>query len=199
MAQLAMTVFGRPPQDLTAAELANLEELKGLAETNRKLFDQKVMQANALMQQALQQAPNPEQAFAQTKIAAERQLAEDTRGMGAEEAAFNQRRAGIRSTQAGATAATAEVARGTDAQTRLMESAYNMLPDQAPQGAAGLSMPIYQSLEDRRNVYYRDLARGVGDAFGGVYSNTVAGNNQNGSGGRSNRDDRDDENGMYGN
>ena len=176
LVQLAMTVFGRPPQELTEAEQANLEELKGLAETNRELFDQKVMQANEMMQMARQQAPNPEQAFAQTKIATQRQLAEDTRGMGADEAAYARRQAGIRSSQTGATAAAAEEARGTQAQTQTAQTAYGMLPSQAPQGAAGLSMPIYQSLMDRRYNYQRDLARAAGDAFGGTGSSKDSNN-----------------------
>jgi len=181
MAQLAMTVYGATPQELTPAELANLEELKGLAETNRELFDQKVMQANEMMQMARQQAPNPEQAFAQTKIATERQLAENTRGMGSDEAAYARRQAGIRSSQTGATAAAAEEARGTQAQTQTAQAAYGMLPSQAPQGAAGLSMPIWQSLEDRRYDYTRDLARASGDLLGGVPSNNDSNKSTNSS------------------
>jgi len=168
VAQLAMTVFGRPPQELTAVEQAQLEELKGMATTNREMFEQRVRGANEMIQMAAQQAPNPQQAFAETKIASERQLGEQTRGMGADEAAFAQRRAGIRSTQAGATAAAAEEARGRQTQAGLMQTGYGMLPDQAPQGVAGLSMPIYQSLQDRRDQYTRDLASGAGDLFGGI-------------------------------
>lgn len=168
VAQLAMTVFGRPPQDLTPAEVANLDELKELAETNRELFEQRVRGANEMIQMAAQQAPNPQQAFAETKIATERQLAEQTRGLGADEAALAQRRAAIRGTQTGATAAAAEEERGRRTQTGLLQQGYGMLPDEAPQGAAGLSMPIWQSLQDRRDQYYRDLARASGDLFGGI-------------------------------
>ena len=167
MAQLALTVYGAPPQELTPQELAQLEELKGLAGTNRELFEQRVQQANQMIQMAGQQAPNPQQAFAETKIAAERQLGEQTRGLAVPEAAMERRRTAIRSTQAGATAAAAEEARGRGSQIQLMQAGYNMLPQQAPQGYAGLSMPIYQSLQDRRDQYTRDLARGAGDVFGG--------------------------------
>lgn len=168
MAQLALTVYGAPPQELTAAELAQLEELKGLSETNRELFEQRVRQANQMIQMAAQQAPNPEQAFAETKIAAERQLGEQTRGLTTPEAAQERRRSAIRSTQAGATAAAAEEARGRGAQMQLMQAGYNMLPQQAPQGYAGLSMPVWQSLQDRRDQYARDLARSTGDLFGSI-------------------------------
>ena len=171
MAQLALTVYGAPPQELTPQELAQLEELKGLAATNRELFEQRVRQANQMIQMAGQQAPNPEQAFAETKIAAERQLGEQTRGLTTPEAAQERRRSAIRSTQAGATAAAAEEARGRSSQMQLMQAGYNMLPQQAPQGYAGLSMPVYQSLQDRRDQYIRDLARGTGDMFGSISGN----------------------------
>lgn len=166
VAQLAITVFGRPPQNLTAAEQAQLEELKGLAATNKQLFEQRVSEANALLQQARQQAPNPQQAFAETKIATERQLAEQTRGLGANEAAFAARRAGIRSSQTGATAAAAEVARGTQAQTQLTQAGLGLLPTSAPTGYAGMALPTYEALQQRRDAYRRDLASATGDLFG---------------------------------
>lgn len=168
MAQLAMTVFGRPPQDLTAAELANLEELKGIAETNRELFEQRVRGANEMIQMAAQQAPNPQQAFAETKIATERQLAEQTRGLGAGQASLEQRRAAIRSAQTGATAAAAEEERGRRTQSSLLQQGYSMLPEAAPRGYAGLALPTYEALQKRRDAYTRDLATATGDLFGGI-------------------------------
>jgi len=168
VAQLAMTVFGRSPQELTAAEQAQLEELKGIAANNRELFEQRVTEANSLLQQARQQAPNPEQAFAQTKIATERQLGEQTRGLGAEEARYAQRTAGIRSSQTGATAAAAEQARGTQAQTQLTQAGLSALPSSAPQGYAGMALPTYQALQERRDQYQRDLAKASGDLFGNI-------------------------------
>jgi hypothetical protein len=168
VAQLAMTVFGRPPQDLTSAELANLEELKGLAETNRELFEQRVRGANEMIQMAAQQAPNPQQAFAETKIGTERQLAEQTRGLGAGQAALAQRRSAIRSSQAGATAAAAEEERGRRSQSSLLQQGYSMLPASAPRGYAGLALPTYEALQGRRDAYTRDLATAAGDLFGGI-------------------------------
>jgi len=168
IAQLALTVFGRPPQDLTAAEQANLAELQELAQTNRQLFEQRVTEANSLLQQARQQAPNPEQAFAETKIATERQLAEGTRGLGADQAAFERRRAGIRSAQTGATAATAEEARGRQAQTQLTQAGLGALPTSAPRGYAGMALPTYEALQGRRDAYTRDLASATGDLFGRI-------------------------------
>jgi len=170
-AQLAMTVYGRPPQDLTAAELAQLEELRGLADTNRALFEQRVTQANQMLQMAGQVAPNPEQAFAQYQIGAQRQLAGQTRGMGREAARAEQRRTSIRATQAGATAAAAEEARGRQAQLGYMQAGLAAMPTSAPQGYAGLAMPTYESLQERRDQFARDLARAGGDLFGGINTN----------------------------
>ena len=167
-AQLAMTVYGRPPTDLTPAELANLDELRGLAETNRELFEQRVRGANEMIQMAAQNAPNPQQAFAETKIATERQLADQTRGLDANAASLAQRRAAIRSTQTGATAAAAEEERGRRTQAALLQYGYNMLPAEAPRGYAGLALPTYEALQERRDAYTRDLATAAGDLFGGI-------------------------------
>lgn len=168
MAQLALTVFGRPPQELTAAEQAALEDFKVMAENDRQLFETRVREANSLLQQAQQQAPNPEQAFAETKIATERRLAEGTRGMGADEAAYERRRAGIRSAQTGATAAAAEEARGRGVQASLTQAGLSALPTSAPQGAAGLALPTFNALQQRKDQYYRDLAGATGDLFGNI-------------------------------
>ena len=168
LTMLALTVFGAPPQSLTAQEEALLEELQQTAATNEQLFETKVAEAESLMQMAEQQAPRPEQAYAQTKIAAERQLAEQTRGMGGEEAAFAQRRSGIRSAQAGATAAAAEEARGRQTQTQLMQAGLAALPSAAPTGYAGLAMPTYEALQQRQYSFYDDLAETAGDIFGSI-------------------------------
>jgi hypothetical protein len=168
LTQLAITVFGAPPQSLTAQEEALLAELQQTAATNEQLFETKVAEAESLMQMAEQQAPRPEQAYAQTKIAAERQLAEQTRGMGGEEAAFAQRRSGIRSAQAGATATAAEEARGRQTQTQLMQAGLAALPGAAPEGYAGLALPTYESLQERQYSFYDDLAETAGDIFGSI-------------------------------
>lgn len=166
--QLAATVFGRSPQELTAAEQAQLEELKELAGTNRELFEQRVTEANRLLQMAEQQAPRTEQAFAETKIASERQLADTTRGRSAGEAALERRRGRIRSSTAGATAAAAEEVRGRGTQAQLMQAGLGALPTSAPKGYAGLALPTYEALQQRRDQFTRDLARAGGDLFGGI-------------------------------
>ena len=155
-------------------ELVNLrkQELQQIAATNQELFDQQVAAARNFMQMAAQNAPNPEQAFAQTKIATERQLAEQTRGLGAGEASLAQRRAAIRGTQTGATAAAAEEERGRRTQTQLMQAGIGALPTSAPEGYAGLALPMYEDLAERRRQAQSDLVYGVTRAapnlFGGI-------------------------------
>lgn len=168
VAQLAMTVFGRPPQELTEIERQRLEELKGMAATDQELFEQRVTEARALLQRAQQEAPKPEQAYAATKIASERQLAEATRGLDTEAALREKRKEKIRSTMAGATAAAAEETRGRGEQTRLTQAGLSALPTSAPEGYAGLALPTYEALNQRRNQYRADLARASGDLFGGI-------------------------------
>lgn len=168
MAQLAMTVFGRAPQELTDIEKQRLEELKALAATDRELFEQRVQEARGLLQKARQEAPKPEQAYGAEKIAAERQLAEATRGLDPEAALREKRKAKIRAAQVGATAAAAEETRGRGEQTRLTQAGLNVLPTAAPEGYAGLALPTYEALQERRNQYRSDLARATGDLFGGI-------------------------------
>jgi len=156
------------------AELVNLrkQELQEIASTNQELFDQQVAAAQNFMQMAAQNAPNPQQAFAETKIATERQLAEQTRGLGAGEASLAQRRAAIRGTQTGATAAAAEEARGRQTQTSLMQAGLGALPTSAPEGYAGLALPMYEDLAERARQARADLTYGMTRAapnlFGGV-------------------------------
>lgn len=155
-------------------ELVNLrkQELQEIAATNQELFDQQVEAARNFMQMAAQNAPNPQQAFAETKIATERQLAEQTRGLGAGEASLAQRRAAIRGTQTGATAAAAEEERGRRTQTQLMQAGMGALPTSAPEGYAGLALPMYEDLAERARQARADLTYGVTRAapnlFGGI-------------------------------
>lgn len=158
---------------LSAAEeeLVNLrkQELQEIAATNQELFDQQVEAARNFMQMAAQNAPNPQQAFAETKIATERQLAEQTRGLGAGEASLAQRRAAIRGTQTGATAAAAEEESGRRTQTRLMQAGMGALPTSAPEGYAGLLLPLQEDLAERARQARADLTYGVTRAIPGLF------------------------------
>lgn len=165
------SMSGLSPEDQRLVELRR-RELKEMAQTNNALFEEQVSAAQNFMKMAEQQAPNPQQAFAQTKIAAERQLAEQTRGLGASEAALAQRRAAIRSTQTGATAAAAEEQRGRAAQTQLTQAGLSSLPKSAPEKYAGMAMPMYEDLAERARQTRSDTAyavtRAAPDLFGDI-------------------------------
>lgn len=167
---LASTSLNDPGADITAGlspqevELVEMrkQELQRIASTNMSLFEQQVMAAQNFLQQAEQQGPNPEQAFAETKIATERQLAEESRGLGREQASAIQRRGAIRGATTGATAAAAEELRGRSAQTQLMQAGLGALPTAAPEGYAGLALPLYQDLAERRRQQEADQSFAMG-------------------------------------
>lgn len=165
VAQLAMTVFGRPPQELTDIEKERLKEIEQLAATDRELFDQKVLQAQQLMQSADQQAPNPEQAYGQARLGLERRLSGMNRGLSSDEAAANERRTALAGAKAGATAAAAEEASATQRQTQLRQAGLSALPTRAPD-TGGLRMAIYDDLNERRQSFNQDLAQSFGNMFG---------------------------------
>jgi len=149
------------------------QELQQIASTNQELFDEQVRAAKDFIQMSKQRAANPEAAFAQTKIAAERQLKEDTRGLGRDEAGALKRQAAIRGAQAGATAAAADVAYKGDEQAKLMQIGTGMLPTAAPEGYAGLSLPLYEDLAERRRQAQYDAFRYAGALAPGLFSRTI--------------------------
>ena len=150
-------------QELVALRKAELQQM---ATENRALFEAQVANAEALMQAADQQAANPEGAYAETKIRTERQLEEETRGQSADRAAATRRAGLIDSTVTGTIAAASEQERGDAAQMRYRTAANSALPDAAPQGYAGLAMPMYNDLAERRRQAQNDLVYGVGRTLG---------------------------------
>jgi hypothetical protein len=149
------------------------QELQQIASTNQELFDLQVKAANDFMQMAAQRAANPEAAFAETKIKAERKFNEDVRGLGADEARALKRQADIRGTQVGATAAAANVAYKGDEQAKLLQTGAGMLPTAAPEGYAGLSLPLYEDLAERRRQAQYDAFKYAGALAPGLFSRTI--------------------------
>jgi len=147
------------------------KELDRIAATNLDLFNQQVTAAHNFIQAAAQNAPHPDQAFAATKIATERQLGNQVRGLNSEEASLAQRRTAIRSTQAGATAAAAEAASGRQRQTQLTQAGLNALPAAAPEGAAGLALPLYNDLAGRARQARFDQTFAIANAAPGLFGN----------------------------
>ena len=165
LAQLGMTMFNKAPQELTAAEKAAVDDTARLAGENKALFEQRVSQAEALMNRK----NNPEQAYAQTGMLVQRRLEEAQRGKPEANAAAAERRAQIEGARMGTLAASE-----AEKQSLANEQAgLAALPTTAPTGAAGLSLPIYAALDKRREAYNKDLATSVGGLFGSLYGKTA--------------------------
>ena len=158
-------VTGLTPEEAQLVEQRKAE-LAEMATTNRALYDQQVNMANEFLQKAAQAQGNPEAAFAETAIQTERQIAEGTRGMSRGEADAVSRQAKIQSTAAGAAAAAAENDRGQAAGLRYTQAALSALPTEAPQGYAGLTLPLMQDLAERRRQAQSDLVYGTTSALG---------------------------------
>lgn len=156
LAQLAMVMYNRPPEGLTAAERAAVQETAGLAAQDRALFNQRVEQARAMINAG---TPNPEQAFATVANQVERQAREATRG-GTE---FDERRAALERQRLGAGAVAQEAVRANQFRTTGLQA----MPGQAPLGEASRALPIYAASQRREDEYNRDLARAIGG--GGMF------------------------------
>lgn len=154
--QLAMTMYNRPPQDLTPEERNYVNETAELAGTNRALFEERVSAARRLLQQG---TPNPEQAFAQTQMGVERRFREA--GLRSPEEA---RRAQIEGARLGAAAVSGENVRAAG----VTQAGLTAMPTTAPVGAATLALPAFRDVERREREYQADLARGVGGLAGAL-------------------------------
>jgi len=154
--QLAMTMYNRPPQDLTPEERDYVRETAELAGTNRALFEERVSAARRLLQQG---GANPEQAFAQARLGVERGFRE--RGF---RSAADERRAAIEGTRLGAAAVSGEQTRAATA----TQAGLSAMPTMAPAGAASMALPAFRDVERRRREYEADLARGVGGLAGAL-------------------------------
>jgi len=158
-------VTGLSPEEAQLVEQRKTE-LAEMATTNKALFDQQVAMANEFLQKAAQAQGNPEAAFAETAIQTERQISENTRGMSRDEAGSVARQAKIQGSAAGAAAAAAETERGQAAGLRYTQAALGYLPTEAPQGYAGLALPLMQDLAERRRQAQSDLVYGTTSALG---------------------------------
>jgi len=161
LGQLAMTMFNKDMSELTKEERAQLEEVAAQASTNRALFEQQVMEARRLINMG---TPNPEQAYANARFAADAQLQEARRGMpaGLQEAAA--RKAAIAGTEVGLQNVALDYAQA--AQTRA--AGLQALPEQAPTGYSQLAMPTYNSLYNRRQDLAEQQSKALGNLFGSL-------------------------------
>jgi hypothetical protein len=161
LGQLAMTMFNKDMNELTKEERAQLEEVASQASTNRALFEQKVMEANRLINMG---TPNPEQAYANARFAADTQLQEARRGMpaGLQEAAA--RKAAIAGTEVGLQNVALDYAQAADTRAAGLRS----LPEQAPTGYNQLAMDTYADREARRQKYAEQQNKALGNLFGSL-------------------------------
>lgn len=165
IAPLAMAMFGKAPQNLTPEERAAIERNKETAATERGVFNQRLDAARSLIQQG---EANPERAFAEAQMGAQRGLRDTERtaalsGRGGMQDA-QRRRAAIEGARVGTAAVTGEQARA--AQTTA--AGLSALPTNVPTTGEELNMAIYKDLTKRKSDYARDLAGGFGQMYGNL-------------------------------
>ena len=163
LAPLAMTMFGKAPQDLTAEEQALLQRNAETAATERGLFNTQLDASRSLIQQG---AANPERAFAEGQLSAQRGLQDTARtsamaGRGGLQDA-ERRRAAIEGARLGTAAVTGEQARAAQATA----AGLSALPSSAPTSGEELNMSVYRDLYERRGDYAKDLATSFGNIVG---------------------------------
>jgi len=156
--QLALTMYNKPPEGLTAQERAYLNETAEMASTNRATYEERVNAARRLLNQG---TPNPEQAYAQGSLSYQRRAREA--GLRSPE---DMRRTMIDATRAGASAVPAEYNRSYEA-TRAGLAA---MPTSVPRGMESYGLEVQRDLERRQREYQASLAQAAGTlvgAFGG--------------------------------
>ena len=167
---LAMSMFGKAPQKLTAVERQNLIDNAQTAAVERGVFDERMSGARSLLQQG---EARPEQAYAAAKMATERGLRDTERSAGLAGRPglrdAERRRASIEGTRIGTAAVTGEQARAAQATA----AGLSALPTDVPTSASELNKTIHADLYKRKYDYAKDLAGG----FGQLYGNTSSRNN----------------------
>lgn len=164
LAPVAMAMFGKAPQDLTAEEKAAVAANADTAAVERGVFDERLSAARSLLQAG---EANPERAFAEASMGTQRGLRDVERtaaisGRPGLQTA-DRRRAAIEGARVGTAAVTGEQARAATTTA----AGLTALPTDVPTTGAELNMAIYEDLYKRRSDYGRDLA----GAFGQMYGN----------------------------
>lgn len=165
VAPIALAMFGKAPQNLTAQERELLKRNMETAAVERGVFDERLGAARALLQAG---EANPERAFAEAQMGTQRGLRDVERtaavsgrpGLQTAE----RRRAAIEGTRVGTAAVTGEQSRA--AQTKAAGLA--ALPTSVPTTGEELNMAIYRDLQQRRSDYAKDLAGGFGQMYGNL-------------------------------
>lgn len=165
IAPLAMSMFGKAPQNLTAQERELLKRNMETAAVERGVFDERLNAARSLLQAG---EANPERAFAEAQMGTQRGLRDVERTAavsgrpGLQES--ERRRASIEGARIGTAAVTGEQARA--AQTTA--AGLSALPTSVPTTGEELNMAIYRDLQQRKSDYAKDLAGGFGQMYGNI-------------------------------
>jgi hypothetical protein len=165
IAPLAMSMFGKAPQNLTEQERELLKRNMETAAIERGVFDERLGAARSLLQAG---EANPERAFAEAQMGTQRGLRDVERTAavsgrpGLQES--ERRRASIEGARIGTAAVTGEQARA--AQTTA--AGLSALPTSVPTTGEELNMAIYRDLQQRKSDYAKDLAGGFGQMYGNI-------------------------------
>jgi len=165
IAPLAMSMFGKAPQNLTEQERELLKRNMETAAVERGVFDERLGAARSLLQAG---EANPERAFAEAQMGTQRGLRDVERTAavsgrpGLQES--ERRRASIEGARIGTAAVTGEQARA--AQTTA--AGLSALPTSVPTTGEELNMAIYRDLQQRKSDYAKDLAGGFGQMYGNI-------------------------------
>lgn len=165
IAPLAMSMFGKAPQNLTAQERELLKRNMETAAVERGVFDERLGAARALLQAG---EANPERAFAEAQMGTQRGLRDVERTAavsgrpGLQDS--ERRRASIEGTRIGTAAVTGEQARAAATTAQGLSA----LPTSVPTTGEELNMAVYEDLYKRRADYAKDLAGGFGQMYGNI-------------------------------
>jgi hypothetical protein len=165
LANLAMTMFNKPQEGLTPAEQAALIETAQLAQTNQNLFNQRVSEAQKLINMG---TPNPEQAFADVTGRVERGFREAERAAALRGAStpesrlVSERQAALAGTREG----TLAVNRDYERAAKIRQMGVAAMPTEAPAGPAYAGLMFAGLPEKRQQTYQQETARAVGGLFG---------------------------------
>jgi hypothetical protein len=165
LANLAMTMFNKPQEGLTPAEQAALIETAQLAQTNQNLFNQRVSEAQRLINMG---TPAPEQAFAEAQGRVERGFREAERTAALRGASTPETRATAerQAALAGTREGTLAVNRDYERAAKIRQMGVAAMPTEAPAGPAYAGLMFAGLPEKRQQTYQQETARAVGGLFG---------------------------------
>lgn len=164
LAPLAMTLFNKPPESLTAEERAYLEETAQAATTNQELFRQRVADAQSVRAAG----PTPEQAYQRTAEAIDVQSREAERRAALTGSAGRGEFAGRQAAIARGIGGGLAAAQAGQQQVENIRTAAGLMPTGAPEDKTSASrLAISYGREKQQQDYYGNLGTGVQRLFGG--------------------------------